>query len=121
MTCTARRHPVRDLGHLADTLGPLAGLDHQTALDAAYRIRRRGAARYLSEKLRVYTPTRSRATRPPESPGIHGAKSVALMELDDDLRPTLFGVCDRAKARQLATPHDHQAVNPLLYLGYARA
>ena len=25
--------PGRDLGHLADTLGPLAGLDHQTALD----------------------------------------------------------------------------------------
>jgi hypothetical protein len=69
----------------------------------------------------VYTPTRSAKHSALESPGIHGAKSVALMELDDDLRPTLFGVWDRAKARQLATSHDHQAVNPLLYLGYARA
>ena len=56
-----------------------------------------------------------------ESPTIHGAKSAALMKLDDDLRAARSGVWDGAKARQLATPHDHEAVNPLLYLGYARA
>lgn len=48
-------------------------------------------------------------------------QSVALMQLDDDLWPTRFGAWGRANARQLATPHDHEAVNPLLCLGYARA